>query len=303
MDGFLEEVPGLVDDEASPEPVTEADETTPESDPDGQPAQEEAKPEVKTYEVEIDGEVVQATAEQIKAWRTDATNMSAMSASATQKYQEAAKLRDEVEAKLNDPEYQRLKNVDAMLREHPETLAEFQRLAAHLENPQPMPQQYPGQPIPNPVNMKMAYENTTLKSRLQETEHAKRVAELEAQVDAFRSKHEMSDEDFGAMYEAMKAEVAPEVLDSPNFGEVLEYYHFKNFGSVESQVKVAEAREEGANEAAAKIAEGKAVGGVAPSGHVTQDWQPPKEGPDGMEASRRAAMDDPEIQFDGAFPG
>lgn len=301
MDGFLEEVPGLVDDDASPEAVTEPEETTPESEPEGQQAQDEVKePEVKTYEIEIDGEKMNLTADELREWRETVTNMRAMRAASTQQYQEAKRLKEEADSKLNDPEFQRLKNIDAMLREHPETLDEFRRLAMYLENPNALSQQ----PAVSPINTQLAYKATVLESQLREVETAKRVAEVEAQVEAFRDKHPMSDDEFAQMYTALKAEVPKEVFASPNFGDVLEFYHFKNFGSVETQVKVAEAREAAALEAEKKIAEGKAVGGVKPSGHTALDWTPPKNsGVDPLESARRAAMDDPEIQFDGwIFP-
>lgn len=300
--GNLTPAPELIDPSASPEPDeidASTDETTPEPNDDGQPVVEEAKPEVKTYEIDFGDGPVQATAEEIAQWRTDHTNMSAMSASATQKYQEAARLREETEARLNDPEFQRLKNIDTMLKEHPETLEEFQRLAAYVEGRGPRIPQYPGQQMPNPINTQLAYKATVLERKLQEQEQAQRKAEVLSQVEAFRAEHEsVTDEQFGIMYDAMKNEVAPEVMNSPNFKDVLDFYYFKHFGEVASKVAVAEARREGAAEAVKKVVAGKSVGGVTPTGHVHHDWTPPKDS-QGLSASYEAALKDGKIKFDG----
>jgi len=290
----LTPAPDFADPSESSEPEVSADETTAELGEDGQQVQEAvAGPEAKTYEFDFGDGPVQATAQEINDWRTDASNMRAMQAASTQRYQDAKKLNDDFEAKQNDPEFQRLKNIDLMLREHPETLAEFQRLAQHLENPR---QPYPGQ---QPINTHLAYQNTILRNKAEALERAQRETEVLGQVGAFRDKHpEVSDEQFGAMYEAMKAEVAPEVMNSPNFGAVLDFYHYQHYGAAETQAKVADARKDGMSEAQKKIMAGKSIGGVAPAGHDPQTWSPPDNAPGGLQASYEAALKDPTIQFD-----
>lgn len=302
MSGFLEEVPGLEGEAASPEAVTEPTETTlDESTDDGQQAQETAAPGVKTYEFDFGEGPVRATADEIREWRTSATNMSSMAATSTQRYQEAAEMRKQAEAILNDEKLKELRTIQEMIEKHPETLQEYQEYKAYLQgNHRPVPQPY-GRPAISPINTQLAYQNTLLQRQAYEREEQERQQKAMGEVEKFRANHsDISDEQFGSFYESFKAEVAPDSLAATD----LEYFHYQRYGAMEAQVKVAEAREEGMSEAERKILEGRSVGGVTPAGHITHDWTPsPDNKLSGMEASRRAAMDDKTIQFDGSFPG
>lgn len=295
----LTPAPELVDPSASPEPEAPA-ETTTEPTADGQQAQEkvEAAPAAPTYEFEVDGEKVTATADELRGWRTDSTNMSAMSASSTQRYQDAGKLREEAEAILNDPDLKELRDIRGMIKSNPETLEEYQRYKAYVQGQtQPVPPGY-GYNQPNPVNTQLAYRNTILQRQMNEQAEVKLAADGLSAVEKFRADHsDMTDPQFEVFYDAFKAEVPADSRQAAD----LEYFHYQRFGAVAQKVEVAEAREAGMTEAADKIAAGKAIGGVEPTGHVSREWTAPtgKDALPGLENSRRAAMDDPDIVFDG----
>lgn len=297
----LTPAPELVDPSASPEPDVAAETTTEPAD-DGQLAKEstEEAPAAPTYEFDVDGEKVSATADELRGWRTDATNMRAMQAASTKQYQDGAKSFEDAQAILNDPKLKELRDIRGMIEKHPETLEEYQRYKQYLQGQtQPVPPGY-GHNQPNPVNTQLAYRNTILQRQMDEQADAKLQADALSNVEAFRAEHrDMTDEQFGVFYEAFKAEVPTDSLAKAD----LDYFHYQRFGSVAQKVEVAAAREAGMTEAADKIAAGEAIGGVAPTGHVSREWSPPagKDALPGLENSRRAAMDDPNVVFDVSF--
>ena len=295
----LAPAPELVDPSASPEPEVPA-ETTTEPTTEGQQVQEktEEAPAAPTYEVEIDGEKVSVTADELIGWRTDATNMRAMQKASTERYQEGKEFYEKALAIENNPDLKELRNIQEMINSHPETLEEYQRYKQYVQGQtQPVPPGY-GYNQPNPVNTQMAYQNTLLQRQISEQAEAKLGADALSAVEKFRGDHpDMTDEQFGVFYQAFQTEVPTDSRQSSD----LEYFHYQRFGAVAQKVEVAEAREAGMTEAAEKIAAGKAVGGVTPTGHTSREWSAPigKDALPGLEHSRRAAMDDPEVVFDG----
>jgi len=197
---------------------------------------------------------------------------------------------------LNDPDLKELRNIQEMINKHPETLEEYQRYKQYLQGQtQPVPPGY-GYNQPSPVNTQMAYRNTVLQRQLGEQADAKLQTDAMSSVEKFRGDHpDMTDEQFGVFYTAFQSEVPADSRQASD----LEYFHYQRFGSVAQKVEVAEALSAGRTEAAEKIAAGKAIGGVAPTGHTSQAWSPPKNAPDGMQASYEAALADETIQFDG----
>jgi len=286
--------------EATPVEETEANpDATPEATEDGQQV-EEATPEVKMFDIMIDGEAKSVSGEELTEWYETTTNMRAMRASSTQEFMSAAEMKKEAAAIRDDPKLKELVDAKAMIDGNPETLEEYQRVMEYLRNPQAVLARG-GVPIAaNPINTQLAMENSTLKREAQTAAEKETVDRAVSNVKAFRENHTaLTDEQFGIFYNTIKDSLTPEMLRSGDLTEILEFYHFKHFGAVEAQVKVAEAREGGMKDAEKKLVAGRAIGGVTPAGHIEQAWAAPDKASDGLSASYNAALADKKIVFDG----